>query len=126
MPILDVDIVVADDEVLDAALPSQLADAAGEVFGAVAGSAWVRVRPVPRAQYAENGGGPPEGVHPVLVRVLVAEVPTGSELRNQVHRLTAAIAKVCERPPENVHLVYEPPARGRVAFGGKLAGGAGG
>jgi phenylpyruvate tautomerase PptA (4-oxalocrotonate tautomerase family) len=56
------------------------------------------------------------------VRVLLADVPYGHELRNQIHRLTAAIAKVCERPPENVHLVYEPPARGRIAFGGKLVG----
>lgn len=122
MPILEVDLVVEDDGALDAALAPALAEAAGEVFAEVAGTTWVRVRPVPRAHYAENGGGPPEGVHPVLVRVLLAEVPTGSELRNQVHRLTAAIAKVCERPPENVHLVYEPPAGGRVAFGGRLVG----
>jgi phenylpyruvate tautomerase PptA (4-oxalocrotonate tautomerase family) len=123
MPILEVDLVMEDADALDAALAPALADAAGEVFGAVAGTTWVQLRPVPRAQYAENGGGPPEGVHPVLVRVLLADVPTGSELRNQVHRLTAAIAKVCGRPPENVHLVYEAPARGRVAFGGKLVSG---
>ena len=122
MPILDVQIVVADGEALDASLASSLADASGEVFGSVAGRTWVRVHALPREGYAENGGGPPEGVHPVFVRVLLADPPEGEELRSQVHRLTLAVAKVCARLPENVHLFYEPSARGRVAFGGKLVG----
>lgn len=120
LPILDIDLVVAAGERLDAALASTLADAAGKVFGSVAGSTWVRVRPLPREHYAENGGGPPDGVDPVFVRVLLADAPSGEELRSQVHHLTAAIAKICGRPPENVHLLYEPAAKGRVAFGGKL------
>jgi len=122
MPVLDVEIVVEDAGALDASLAAKLADAAGEVFGTVAGTTWVRLRSLPRGQYAENGGGPPQGVLPVLVSILLADSPTGSELRSQVHHLTAAIAKVCERPPENVHLFYQPSARGRVAFGGKLVG----
>ena len=52
--------------------------------------------------------------------MLLAEPPQGEELRSQVHRLTLAIAKVCDRAPENVHLFYQASARGRVAFGGKL------
>jgi hypothetical protein len=82
----------------------------------------VRLRSLPRDAYAENGAGPPEGVHPVFVSVLLADLPEGEELRLQVHRLTLAIAKTCGRPPENVHLFYEPRASGRVAFGGKLVG----
>jgi phenylpyruvate tautomerase PptA (4-oxalocrotonate tautomerase family) len=122
MPILDVEMVVEAADALDPALAARLADAAGEVFGTVAGSTWVRLRPLPRARYAENGGGPPQGVAPVLVSILLAEPPSGSELRTQVHRLTAAIARVCDRPPENVHLLYQPAAKGRTAFGGKLVG----
>jgi hypothetical protein len=122
MPILDVEIVVADGETVAVDLSARLADVAAGIFAAVAGTTWVRVRPVPRSLYAENGGGPPQGVHPVLVSVLLADPPAGSELRSQAHRLTAAIATTCERPPENVHLFYQPAARGRVAFGGRLVG----
>jgi hypothetical protein len=123
MPILDIEIVVAADSDLDSSLAAKLADAAGEVFASVAGQTWVRLRPLRADRYAENGGGPPEGVLPVFVEVLLADPPMGEELRSQVHRLTLAIANVCERAPENVHLVYGAAARGRVAFGGKLVGG---
>jgi hypothetical protein len=93
MPILDIEIVVAADADLDSSLAAKLADAAGEVFASVAGQTWVRLRPLGGELYAENGG------------------------------LTLAIANVCDRAPETVHLVYRPAARGRVAFGGKLVGG---
>jgi phenylpyruvate tautomerase PptA (4-oxalocrotonate tautomerase family) len=123
MPILDVEIVTPAGEEIDDSLASRLADAAGEVFGSVAGQTWVRLRPLPSESYAENGGGPPDGVSPVFVGVLLADPPVGEELRSQVHRLTLAIANACGRPPENVHLFYRAAARGRVAFGGKLVGG---
>ena len=98
----------------------RLADAAGEVFETVAGRTWVRLRTLPSDRYAENGGGPPEGVLPIFVDVLLADPPEGEDLRLQVHRLTLAIANICERAPENVHLFYQAAARGRVAFGGRL------
>ena len=122
MPILDVEIVLNEGESLDRTLAAKLADAAGEIFGSVAGGTWVRLRELPAAGYAENGGGPAEGVRPVFVDVLLADPPSGEELRLQVHRLTLAIAKLCDRPPENVHVLYAPAARGRIAFGGKVAG----
>jgi phenylpyruvate tautomerase PptA (4-oxalocrotonate tautomerase family) len=125
MPILEIEVVVEAGGSLDEALAASLADAAAEVFGSVAGETWVRLRELPRERYAENGGGPPEGVLPVFVEVLLAELPAGEDLRLQIHRLTLAIAKLCDRPPENVHLFYRPAARGRVAFGGKLVGGSG-
>jgi hypothetical protein len=120
VPILEIEIVTSGGESFDDALATRLADAAGRVFETVAGGTWVRLRGLPRDCYAENGGGPPEGVLPVFVEILLADPPQGEELRLQVHRLTLAIAKVCARPPENVHLRYQPAARGRVAFGGKL------
>ena len=67
---------------------------AGEVFESVAGRTWVRLRELPVDRYAENGGGPLEGVLPVFVDVLLADPPQGEELRLQVHRLTLAIAKI--------------------------------
>ncbi len=123
MPILDVEIVIAAGDEPDDSLAARLADAAGEVFETVAGKTWVRLRELPRDRYGENGGGPPEGVLPVFVDVLLADPPEGEDLRLQVHRLTLAIAKVCDRLPENVHLFYQAAARGRVAFGGKLVSG---
>jgi hypothetical protein len=78
------------------------------------------VRFVSADDYAENAGGPPAGAQPVLVSVLLADPPQGTDLAAQAARLTQAIARVCRRPPENVHVLYEPPARGRIAFGGKL------
>ena len=41
-------------------------------------------------------------------------------VRHQLARLTAAVAKVTGVPGENVHVLVEPAARGRIAFGGQL------
>ena len=120
MPILDVEVVTTGEDALDETLAAKIADAAGEVFESVAGRTWVRLRGLPRGLYAENGGGPSDGTLPVFVEVLLADPPRAEELRSQIHRLTLAIAKVCERTPENGHLFYRESARGRVAFGGKL------
>lgn len=119
MPVLEVDFVgpVADN--VRQSLARRIADAAGAALGAAPRSAWVRVRFVREDEYAENGGGE-RGVWPVLVSVLEAEPPEGEALAAEVRRLTDAIAAACGRPAENVHLVYAPAGRGRVAFGGRL------
>lgn len=119
MPILDVEILVADDR-LALELAPVLADAAGRIFDSPPGSVWVRVRPLSRQNYAENGGGPSEGVLPVFVTVLKARWPGPQELTVEVARLTQEIARICGRPVENVHVFYAPEGRGRVAFGGEL------
>lgn len=116
MPILDVDIVGAAD--LD--LAQRIADAAGRVFQTPPGETWVRLRSP--AAYAESGGTLPEGVRPVFVSVLKARPPAGEALVLEVAALTDAVAQACGRPPENVHVIYEPAAHGRIAFGGHLAG----
>ncbi|MGB7872760.1 MAG: hypothetical protein WBL25_00140 [Anaerolineales bacterium] len=120
MPILDVEIVASDSSpVLPADLTQSLADAAAGVFGSPPGRVWVKLRVIPFARYAENGGVP-EGVHPVFVTVLESRVQEGSALENEIARLTKAIATVLNRPVTNVHIFYEPDGAGRVAFGGKL------
>lgn len=121
MPILDVDFVgpVADN--VRRALARRIADAAGTVLGAPPRSTWVRMNFVPADEYAENDGAEP-GVFPVIVHVLEADPPEGEALATEARRLTEAIAAVCGRPAEQVHLVYAPPGRGRVAFGGRLRG----
>jgi phenylpyruvate tautomerase PptA (4-oxalocrotonate tautomerase family) len=69
-------------------------------------------------RYAENGGE--VEVRPVFVRVLRADSPTQTELKQEASKLAEAIAGVCGRPVENVHVIFEPPGMGRIAFGGKL------
>ena len=120
MPILEVEIVQPDGLPMDPALAAGIADAAGEVFGSAPMRTWVRLRALPLTQYAENGGGPPEGVAPVFVTVLKAALPPPDRRQEEVRQLTQRIAVVCRRPAENVHVLYLPDGAGRAAFGGNL------
>jgi len=120
MPILDIELVVSDSsQGLPADLTQSLADAAAQVFKAEPGKVWVKLRILPSAYYAENGGVP-QSVEPVFVTVLESRVPEGSALEDEIAQLTKAIAKVLNRPDTNVHIFYQPDGAGRVAFGGKL------
>jgi phenylpyruvate tautomerase PptA (4-oxalocrotonate tautomerase family) len=118
MPILDVEIVTSGS--LDSALAANLADMAAQVFGGPPASTWVRVRTLPKEHYAENGVATPEGWRSVFVTVRKAQRPTGSALEAEARALAEGVARVCSRPVENVHILYEPDAQGRIAFGGKL------
>ena len=118
MPIVDVEIVGSESVASD--LATRLADMAGQVFGGPPASTWVRVRLLPRHLYAENGTETPEGRHSVFVTVLKAQRPTGAALETEVRALTEGVANVCGRPLENVHILYESDAQGRIAFGGRL------
>ena len=123
MPVLEVEIVQPDGVPLDPALAAGIADAAGEVFDSAAMRTWVRLRALPLSQYAENGGGPPQGVAPVFVTVLKAALPPPDRRQEEVRHLTQRIAVVCRRPAENVHVLYSPDGAGRAAFGGRLVEG---
>jgi phenylpyruvate tautomerase PptA (4-oxalocrotonate tautomerase family) len=120
MPILDIEIILRPGETLGRDLAAALAEQAAEIFGSAPGATWVKLKAIPADHYAENGGGPPEGVYPVFVSILKAKLPAAADMPAEVARLTAAIAHHCARPPENVHLFYLPPAAGRTAFGGNL------
>ena len=119
MPIVDVEIVVSDGETARTTLARELADAIGDAFATPPGRTWVRVRTLPRMQYAEHGGTP-EDAKPVFVNVLKSQRPAGAGWRDEVRRLTDVIARVVGRTPESVHVLYEPDARGRIAFGGEV------
>ena len=56
----------------------------------------------------------------MIVSILQAQRPEGAELSKLAFKLTQAIASACERPPENVHLIFEPDAAGHIAFGGQV------
>jgi phenylpyruvate tautomerase PptA (4-oxalocrotonate tautomerase family) len=120
MPIVDVEIVAGpDDAAPPAGLARVLADAIGECLEAPAGGTWVRLRMLGRDGYAESGGGPP-GPPPVFVTVLSRHGPEGDRLSSIVAELTAAVAGATGRPSERVHVIFEPHATGRVAFGGQI------
>jgi phenylpyruvate tautomerase PptA (4-oxalocrotonate tautomerase family) len=120
MPILDVEIVLEPGEALRPGLAGELADRAGEVFGAAPGTTWVKLRAISADHYAENQTGRPADVFPVFVSVLKAKLPPLNERQREVTRLTEAVARVCRRAPENVHILYLPEGAGRMAFGGTL------
>jgi phenylpyruvate tautomerase PptA (4-oxalocrotonate tautomerase family) len=119
MPIVDVEIVLSADERLAADLAQRLADAIGDVFAAPRGHTWVRLRTLARGDYAEHGGVN-DDIRPVFATVMKSQRPSGQAMRNEVSSLTGEIARLVNRSPENVHIVYAPDARGRIAFGGQL------
>lgn len=119
MPILDVEIVVGPEERLPDNLARQLADIAGEVLESRPGGTWVKLRTLPRNQYAENGELA-KNVRPVFVSLLMGEQPSKEIMKQQAEQLAEAFAQACKRPKENVHILYEASAAGRIAFGGEL------
>ncbi|MEM8875408.1 MAG: hypothetical protein AAGD32_14260 [Planctomycetota bacterium] len=120
MPILDVELVCPPGLLLDDQLATRIADRAGAVFRAPAGRVWVKVRTLSRSHYAENGDVLPADVLPVFVEVLLADVPEECERAGQAVEIANAVAEACGRSAEHVHVLYAEPARGRIAFGGKL------
>jgi phenylpyruvate tautomerase PptA (4-oxalocrotonate tautomerase family) len=117
MPILDIEIVSDRQERILGRITQGLADELGKAFGAAPGKLWVKVRTLPREQYAENGGAAPM---PVFVTVTASAPPAGEELRSRIALITDAVARLTNRPRENIHVEFLPAARGRIAFGGQL------
>ena len=120
MPILDVEFVLPAGQAIPPGIAGTIADAAAAVFQTPQGQTWVRFHELSQERYSENGGGPESGEQPVFVHVLKAAVLKGPELEKEALALAAAVARACNRPVENVHVLYEPPAAGRIAFGGRF------
>jgi enamine deaminase RidA (YjgF/YER057c/UK114 family) len=112
MPILDITLVGSCE-----ANVSRIADAAGEVLGTDPSFTWVCIHRV--SEYAENRTAEPPS--PVIVRVLLRALPDDRE--PLARALGAAIGKEVGRSHEDVHVIFEPPAAGRIAFGGELVPG---
>ena len=118
MPIVEVEIVA--ERKIVPGLATRLAHNLAPIFGGSARGTWVKLRRLDVSDYAEGDGGPSPEVRPVFVRILKADPPTGDELRDQIRLVTRVVGETCERPFENIHVVYQLSARGRVAFGGEL------
>lgn len=117
MPILQIDIVGEASSFGDD-LAQRLADAAGKALESRPQGTWVKLQFVPSTNYAENGGALES--NPIIVSVIQAEPPSGEALRLQVSKLSKALSEATDHPMENVHIVIESAAKGRIAFGGKL------
>jgi phenylpyruvate tautomerase PptA (4-oxalocrotonate tautomerase family) len=117
VPIVDVELIGEADG--DPEITQRLADAIGEALSSRAGGTWVRVRLLASANYAENGGRY-EALRPTFVTVLERTRPTGSDLTDRVSRVTAAVVAVTGCDPNNVHVLFEAAAAGRLAFGGRV------
>lgn len=119
MPILQVEIV-GKPAAVRGSLARRIADAAARVLKTPPGRVWVRLRVLSRGDYAECGGPVPAAVKPVFVNLLLAKAAPQKARLKEASALANAVAKVCARPSENVHIFYDPPAAGRAAFSGEL------
>lgn len=132
MPIFHLDLL-DDGGPRDAALPKKLADDFGRLFGAEAGHVWVRVTYCPPSEYAENGDGaiPRWAFVRVILRTLPPEVPppagrktipASEALAGRAHAIASIVSQHTGRALDDVHVYFDPPAIGRIAFGGVLVG----
>lgn len=119
MPIVEVEIVLRPNESLRKEMVTELADEFGDIFQSPQGGTWVKVRGLPAEHYAENGGMQ-EGVYPIFVSIIKSKLPLIDELQIEVEKIIGAVAQVCGRSSENVHVIYQPEGRGRIAFGGTI------
>ena len=120
MPILEVEITTSNGDILAPGLAQSIADSAGAVLGTPPGRTCVKLRALSREHYAESNSIVPDDVYPVFVTLLKSRIGTADERKTEANRLCGAIAKACNRPKENVHILYLPEAAGRMSFGGEL------
>jgi enamine deaminase RidA (YjgF/YER057c/UK114 family) len=117
MPIADVTIVGA--IASEAPLAQHLANAIETALEAPLGSTWVRVHHLPASDYAESGETH-NTIAPVFVELLRRTWPTDPDARAaSLLAVCEAVATVTGRPRTSVHCLAEPPAAGRMAFGGE-------
>jgi phenylpyruvate tautomerase PptA (4-oxalocrotonate tautomerase family) len=119
MAILTVEIVKMSGWSRPRDLARKIADAVAEVLHAAPQSVWVRISTIAAGDYSENLGVPVEAA-PIFVSILEKSPPEEGALAMEVAALTGAIAEACRRKTDDIHLIYEPPGRGRVASGGNL------
>lgn len=121
MPVVRIEYVRDDDgSATRETLAQELADAIGRVLGAADGTVWLRLRALERSGYAENGGGG-TAFSPVFVDILLRDFEREPETDARAAVLAREIGGLLGRPAENVHLLYDSPAWGRIAFGGVFA-----
>ena len=122
MPIVDIEVVTgtAEPEVVEKETLQLLADELGSVFGSGPGETWVKLHSIDQDAYAENLARSESNLRPVFVSILRAELPDRAALRREMAGVAEIVARMLDRPRENVHVLYAPGAQGRIGFGGTL------
>jgi phenylpyruvate tautomerase PptA (4-oxalocrotonate tautomerase family) len=120
MPIVEVEVVCQSEAEFGQLSATTLASALGRVFGSGRGTAWVKLRFLSSASYAENDLKVGGAELPAFVSVLHARLPQGQVLATEAKAITNAVASFLGRDSERIHVRYEPSAAGRQAFGGNL------
>lgn len=119
MPILEIEIALQPEENLAEDLAFQLANTTAGILRSRPRGTWVKLKTLDPGCFAENETDKNEPVYPVFVTVLKSNLDSGA-LATEAKKLAEAVARICNRPIENVHILFEPEAQGRIAFGGKL------
>ncbi len=117
MPIFHVDVLTGDR--LPRVAPD-LANDLGALMRAEPGHVWVRLSACHPEDYGENAVAASDVPRWVHVRVILRAVPPEPELAELASQITRIVAQRLEREPDNVHVLFEPPAAGRIAFSGEL------
>jgi hypothetical protein len=119
MPLIEIEII-GSLNVPVSGLARKLADELGMLFGSAVGESWVRLRFLPKENYAENGADIPVGAQAIFVQVTKRQLPGPEILAQEARRISKVVAADCGRSADQVHVIYEAPGAGRIAFGGKL------
>ncbi len=128
MPVLEVELIGEVASETRRGLAARIAESVAAVLKAEPQSVWVRLRFTPSTDYAENSV-PAPGVsvaqdalsaQPIFVKVVQRAWPSKDAMKREARGLAAAIGDACHRQTEDVHIIYEPPGAGRVAFGGSM------
>jgi phenylpyruvate tautomerase PptA (4-oxalocrotonate tautomerase family) len=116
MPIFHVDMQGTSDP--PPGLAKGLADELGALLGSEPGHTWVRITRCDPSHYAENA----IDVAPdwVFVRVILRRLPDEDALAERALAIASLVARHTGRSREHVHLLFELPPAGRIAFGGEL------
>lgn len=123
MPILKITAVESPEYPLPSrSVLQRIGDDLGEVFGAQAGSVWVQLHALAQDHYVENLIPAAETPSPIFLSVLMYQVPTLEARAALATAIADCVGQALNRPAELVHILFEPPAKGRIAFGGKLRG----
>lgn len=121
MPIIRLKLIVQHDtERLGKETLQTLADELGIYFDSEPSGTWVEVEYLPVEQYAENRFELPGDTKTTFMYVLKHHLPTEEEVAREAVDLARIVSKRLQRPLRNTHIFYEPPGKGRIAFGGRL------
>lgn len=117
MPILDFEIVGTQIEISNLSLI--LANTAGRILNSKPGNTWVKLHYLTTEQYSENDDSK-QRVLPIFISILLSQNP-GEEARSKIaSEMAEAASNIFNRSKENIHVIFQPDAIGRIAFGGKL------